>query len=90
MYAAHFWHEHFRRGESPRGTAFHAAVAVAIGAFALAVAGMVHSLSTAAGFRPAWLVALVAWPAFTAFPAFLVALVAGAVLARLRPNAGAG
>jgi hypothetical protein len=68
----------------------HVAVAVAIGAFLLAVAGMIHSLSTASGIRPTWLVALVAWPAFTAAPAFLVALMAGVVLARGQRSADPG
>jgi hypothetical protein len=68
---------------SPRTTAIHTAVGVAIGAFALAVAGALHSLSTTSGIRPLWLLALVLWPAFTAVPAFVVALVAGKVLARL-------
>jgi hypothetical protein len=67
----------------------HAAIAVAIGAFALALAGMIHSMSAGSSTRPAWLLALVLWPAFTAIPAFLVALMAAAVLARLPRNAGA-
>jgi len=82
-YAAHIWYEHFRLRNSPRLTALHTALAVAIGAIALAVAGMIHSLSTTSAIRPAWLLALVIWPAVTAVPAFLGALVAGAVLARL-------
>jgi hypothetical protein len=81
-YAAHIGYEHFRLRNSPRLTALHVAVAVAIGAFALAVAGMIHSLSTASAIRPAWLLALVIWPAVTAVPAFLGALVAGAILRR--------
>jgi len=81
-YGGHVAYEHFSLRNPPRRTAVHAAVAVAIGALALAIAGMVHSLSTEAGMRPAWLVALVAWPAVTAVPAFLGALVATAVLAR--------
>lgn len=83
VYAAHIGYEHFRLRNSPRLTAFHVAVAVAIGAFALAVAGMIHSLSTTSAIRPAWLLALVIWPAVTAVPAFLGALVAGAMLRRL-------
>ncbi len=86
-YAAHIGHEHFRRRNSPRLTALHVAVAVAIGAFALAVAGMIHSLSIASAIRPAWLLALVIWPAVTAVPAFLGALVAGVMLPRLPPSA---
>ncbi len=88
-YAVHIGYEHFRLRNSPRVTALHVAVAVAIGAFALAVAGMIHSLSTASGMRPAWLLALVIWPAVTAVPAFLGALIAGAVLARLPRSADA-
>jgi len=87
VYAAHIWHEHYRLRSSPGSGALHVAVAVAIGAFLLAVAGMIHSLSTASGIRPTWLVALVAWPAFTAAPAFLVALMAGVVLARRQRSA---
>jgi hypothetical protein len=67
----------------------HAAIAVAIGAFALALAGMLHSGWAASSIRPAWLLALVLWPAFTAIPAFLVALMAAAVLARLPRSVGA-
>jgi len=84
VYAAHIGYEHFRLGHSPRSTALHAAMAVALGAFALAVAATVHS-SSAASSSPLWrfLVALVIWPVATALPAFLVALLVAAVLARL-------
>jgi len=86
-YAAHIWYEHFRLRDSPRSTALHVALAVAIGAIGLALAGMMHSLSTASSIRPAWLLALVLWPAITAIPAFLGALVAAAVLSRLQQRA---
>ena len=82
-YAAHIAYEHFRRRESPRLMAVHVAVAVAIGGLGLAIVGMVHSLSNTSAVRPAWLLALVLWPAVTALPAFVVALVVGAVLARI-------
>ena len=82
LYAAHIGYEHFKLQSAPRFPAMHVAVAVAIGAFGLALAGMIHSLSTAPGIRPAWLLALVAWPAVTAVPAYLGALVAGVVLQR--------
>jgi hypothetical protein len=88
-YAAHIWYEHFRLRNSPRLTALHVATAVAIGGFALAVAGMIHSLSTAPAIRPAWILALVLWPAITAVPAFLGALVAAAVLTRVSRSADA-
>ena len=87
-YAAHIGYEHLRLRSSPRVTASHAALGVAIGAIALAVAGMVHALSTGSVIGPAWLLALVAWPLVTAVPAFLVALVAGTVLARLSRTRG--
>ena len=83
-FTTHFWYEHFRLRSSYRPAALHIATAVAIGAFGLAVAGMIHSLSTAGTIRPAWLLALVAWPAITAVPAFLAALAAGAVLTLVR------
>ena len=83
VFAAHIGHEHFRRRCPPRRTAWHAAVGAAIGAFGLAVAGMVHALSTTGAIRPVWYLALVLWPLITAVPAFLVALLTGLVLARL-------
>ena len=79
-YAAHIRYEHFTLGNSPRLSALHVAVGVAIGAFALAVAGMIHSLTTTSTIRPAWLLALVLWPILTGVPAFLGAFVAGSVL----------
>ena len=81
-YAAHIGYERFRLRNSTRLTALHVALAVAIGACALAFAGMIQSLSNASTIRPAWLLALVIWPAVTAVPAFLLALVAGALLSR--------
>jgi hypothetical protein len=83
VYAAHIGYEHFALRNSPRPLAAHAALAAAIGAFGLAVAGLVHSLWAASGFRATWLLALLLWPAVTAVPALLLALVAGVVLERL-------
>jgi hypothetical protein len=88
-YAAHIWYEHFRLRASTRSTALHVALAVAIGAIGLALGGMIHSLFSGSPLRPAWLLALVLWPAITAVPAFLVALVAAAVLSRLQQRTGA-
>ena len=80
IFAAHIGYEHFRLRSPLRSLALHAALAAAIGAFALAVAGAIHSLRAASGLRPAWLLALLAWPLFTGVPAFLVALGVGAAL----------
>jgi lysylphosphatidylglycerol synthetase-like protein (DUF2156 family) len=88
-YATHIWYELFKLRNSSRSTGLHVALAVAIGAIGLALAGMIHSLSTGSPLRPAWLLALVLWPAITAIPAFLGALVAAAVLSRLQQRAGA-
>lgn len=74
-FAVHIGYEHFRLGNSPRITASHASIAVAIGAFALALSANIHDLWSASGYRPRMLVALVAWPLLTAVPAFIVALV---------------
>lgn len=82
-YAVHIRYEHFTLRNAPRLVALHVALAVALGAFGLALAGMIRSLSTGAALRPAWLLALVLWPAFTAIPAFLGALAAAMVLARV-------
>ncbi|MEO5511336.1 MAG: hypothetical protein ABIS27_11960 [Longimicrobiales bacterium] len=82
VYAVHIGYEHFRLRNAPRTTALHVAVAVAIGGFGLALAGMIRSSSSASTIRPVWLLALVAWPALTAIPAFLGAFAAAAILRR--------
>src|SRR5258708_8845812 len=43
-FALHIGYEHFRLGNSPRITASHAALAVALGAFLLAAAATVHAM----------------------------------------------
>jgi len=85
-FAAHIAYEHFRLRHSPLLVASHAALAVAIGALLLALAGMINSLWTRSALRPIWLLALVLWPAITAVPAFFVALAASAILGRFWPN----
>ena len=80
VFAAHIGYEHFRLRHTARPTAWHASVAVAFGAFGLALAANIHDLGTAAGYRPRMLIALVAWPLLTAVPAFIVARVVAAAL----------
>jgi hypothetical protein len=84
MFTAHIGYDHFRLRNSPRATALHAALAVALGALLLAVNATVQALVVASA-APYWryLLALVLWPLFTAIPAFLGALAAAALLARL-------
>jgi hypothetical protein len=78
--AAHIAYEHSRLRNTARPTAWHASVAVAFGAFALALVANIHDLGSASGYRPRMLIALVAWPLLTAVPAFVVALAAAAAL----------
>jgi len=87
VFAAHLAHEHFRRREIAQRTAWHTAVAVALGGLGLAVWANLHDLSSAAGYRPRMLVALVAWPLVTAVPAFVVALALAWGLSLKRPHA---
>lgn len=90
LFVAHLGYEHVRLRSRSRTAAVHAALASAIGAFGLAVAGMLHARATGAALGPAWLLALVLWPLITAVPAFLVGLVLGLLLARLPRGADAG
>jgi len=84
-FAGHIWYEHARLQSSSRRTAWHAALAVALGAFGLAVAANVHAQATANHQRSIGL-AIVLWPVVTALPAFVVALLAAAALTRTRPT----
>jgi hypothetical protein len=85
-FLAHIAYEHFSLRHSSLLVAWHAALAVAIGALLLALTAMIRSLWATSALRPVWLLALILWPAFTAVPAFLVALAADAILARLWPK----
>jgi hypothetical protein len=80
VFAAHIAHEHFRLRNTARPTAWHTSTAVALGAFAVALAANIHDLGSASGYRPRLLIALVAWPVLTAVPAFIVALAVAAGL----------
>src|SRR5207244_76981 len=88
-YAAHIGYERFRLRNPPRSVALHVALAVALGAFGLAVGANIHSLSLGSTneHRRLLLLALGLWPIITALPAFLVALVAGWVLTRASSSA---
>ena len=79
-FAVHIGYEHFRLGNSPRTTATHASLAVALGAFALAVSANVHGQWVHSSQRRLLALALLAWPVMTGVSAFVVALVAAAVL----------
>ena len=85
-FAIHIGLEHFRLRNSPRRTALHASVAVALGAFALAAAANIHALTAGTGNHGLLALALVIWPILTGVPAFVAAFAAAAGLARVRPN----
>ncbi|HEV2827195.1 MAG TPA: hypothetical protein VGW76_06285, partial [Pyrinomonadaceae bacterium] len=85
--AAHIAYEHFRLRNALWPIAWHAAFAVALGAFVIALMANIHDLVAASGYRPRMLLALVAWPMLTAVPAFIVALVMAAVLQKLGSRA---
>jgi len=84
-FAAHLGYEHFRLRNSPPRAASHVSVAVASGAFALAVWINVHAHWSASSHQsPLAPLALVVFPVVTGAPAFVVALVAVVVLDRAR------
>ena len=82
----HVTYEHVHRRGPSMTTARHATVAVALGALALAAVANVHDWLSPAGYRPRMLVALAAWPAFTALPSFGFALVFAAGLRMMWPR----
>jgi hypothetical protein len=85
-FALHIGYEHLRLRNSPLIPAWHVSIAVALGAFALAVSANVHGYRVGSSNQRLLAFALVAWPAITAVPAFVVALVAAAGLALRRRN----
>jgi len=85
-FALHIGYEHFRLTTSPRLTAWHVSLAVALGGFLLAVSANVHGLRVGSSHQRLLALALVAWPVVTGVPAFVVALVAAAGLTLRRRN----
>ena len=79
-FALHIAYEHFRLRSSPLITATHVSIAVALGAFALAVNANIHGYRVGSANKRLLALALIAWPAITAIPAFVVALVTAAFL----------
>lgn len=84
-YTAHIGYEYFRTRTAPGRAAVRVALAVALGAFGLAVSATIHSLLVASTgqHRRRVLLALAIWPIITGLPAFVVALAATAMLSRL-------
>lgn len=85
-FAVHIWYEHFRLQSPPRRAALHISLAVALGAFLLAIWINVHARWSAAGHpRPFVFVALVVFPLVTGVPAFVVALIVSFLIRRRAP-----
>lgn len=84
-YAAHIMYERIRLRHAPLPAAFHVALAVALGAFGLAVSANIHSLSvdSTSEHRLLLRLSLGIWPVMAGVPAFLIALVTGVVLGRV-------
>ena len=84
IFAAHLWLEYARFRNTPFAIALHTTLAVAFGAFLLAVAATFHAAWIESSV-PLWryFIALVAWPIFTAVPAFLVAIIVATGLTRV-------
>jgi hypothetical protein len=92
IYGAQILYERFGVRSAPRSAALRVGVAAALGAFGLAAAANVHSLSVGASDRQhrLLLLALVIWPILTGLPAFLVAWVLSGILVRLGMTRSSG
>jgi hypothetical protein len=84
-FTTHIGYESFRMRTVPSRAAWRAALAVALGAFALALSATIHSLvvGSTSQHQRLVLLALVIWPVMTGLPAFFVALGASEMLVRL-------
>lgn len=74
VFLAHIAYERRRLRSATTTSALHAALAVALGAFGLAVAATLRAAATGS-YRGAFALALVAWPAMTGIVSFVAAWV---------------
>jgi phosphoglycerol transferase MdoB-like AlkP superfamily enzyme len=82
-FVAQIAYEQSRLGSASRTSAFHAALAAALGAFALAANALIHRHGVAG---PAGYAAFLVWPVLVFIPAFVAAFAVGAVLSRALPR----
>ena len=75
VFLAHIAYEQFRLRNTPKTTAVHTSLAVAIGALALAISANLNDVVIASTYRIRMLLALLIWPILTAVPAFIAAFV---------------
>lgn len=87
VFLVHIAYERTRLRSTTTRTALHAALAVALGAFGLAVAATLHAAATG-NYRGAFALALVAWPAMTGIASFVAAWVLVTVAGSLGKSAG--
>jgi hypothetical protein len=80
IFAAHLGHERLRLRHPALFTARNVALAVALGACALAAAALVRALATGTGKPQLLALALVLWPVLSGVPAFAVAWAATTVI----------
>ena len=78
-FVAQIAYEQTRLRNSPRTSAFHAALAAALGALGLAVAALIHRHGVAG---PTGYVAFLVWPVVVFIPAFVAAFAVATVLRR--------
>jgi hypothetical protein len=83
-FAAQILYEQIRLNNPPRSSAYHAALAAAIGAFGLAISALIHRHG--AGSHTNYL-AFIVWPVLVFIPAFLVAWIFAALITRARRSA---
>lgn len=83
LFFAHIAFERARIRGSSGASALHAALAVALGAFGLALAATIRAI-TLASYRGGYAIALVAWPVMTGVAAFVAALVVVTAVRLLR------
>ena len=85
-YTAHIGYECCRMRATPGRAAVRVALAVALGAFGLALSATIRSLLVASSSQHLRLVVLAVaiWPIMTGLPAFLVALATSEMFTRLR------
>jgi hypothetical protein len=81
VFVAQIVYEQTRLASSPRTSAFHAALAAALGAFGVAVAAVIHRHGAAG---PKGYVAFLVWPVLVFIPAFVAAFAVATVLSRGR------
>jgi len=80
VFGSHIWYEHSRLRSARVRTAFHASLAVALGALGVAVSAIIRAEVSVPSHRGPGVLAFLIWPILIAAPAFVVALAAAALL----------